>query len=114
LPLQHPIGHETESQIQVPPEQCCPAAHIVAPPQAHTPASHRSARIWSQETQAEPDMPHVFKAGAMQRLAALQHPDGHEVPSQTQPLWVQCCWFSKQAGALPHRQFPAEEQLLAS
>jgi len=46
-------------------------------------------------------------------LAALQHPVGQEIESQTQPLWVQCWLFSRQAGALPQRQFPAAEQLFA-
>ncbi len=59
-------------------------------------------------------LPQLFSPGLMHRLVELQQPEGHETESQTHPLERQRCSPRMQAGALPQRQFPVDEQLFAS
>jgi hypothetical protein len=119
-PLQHPPGHEVASQTHVPPEQRCPEAHgmVQAPQllmsvcslthvllhkdhpngQAHVPLW----QVWPpvQTTHVAPAVPHVESAWLSHRLASLQQPLGHEVPSQAHAPREQYC---PEAHVLPQR-----------
>ena len=71
---QHPVAHEVESQTQLPPEQCRPVAHSVAPPHVQTPDEHPSARVASQDWHTEPLVPHAGPVAGDVHTLPVQHP----------------------------------------
>jgi hypothetical protein len=91
-PEQHPPGQLALVQpLQRPESQVCPAGHI---------------------SQRLPPAPHDAGVSPGEQAPLEQQPSGQEVPSQTQVLPMQR-WPAAQAGAVPHRQSPNDEQLSA-
>ncbi|MDP3238004.1 MAG: hypothetical protein Q8N26_34755 [Myxococcales bacterium] len=104
LPLQHPDGHEVESQTQVPDAQRWPAPQGEFVPHLQAPEVHRSA-LAPQLVQAAPEAPHWVAVVLVTQLAPLQQPEGHDVASQTHRP-PRHRWPAPHAGPLPHRQAP--------
>ena len=110
--VQQPVGQEVESQMHVPPRQCCPGMQVEREPQLQTPAAEQlSVSSGTQVAQAPPLIPHVPTEEGLQ-TPLLQQPSGQLVPSQTHAP-ARHSWCSPQAGSEPHWQLPSAEQLLA-
>jgi hypothetical protein len=103
-PLQHPVGHDDESQTHAPDTQRCPDAHAGPAPQRQLPPLHESA-VAEQLTQAAPDAPHRAVEGGETQVVPLQQPEGQLVPSQMQTPLEQR-WPTPHALPLPHRHCP--------
>lgn len=86
FPEQQPLGHEVGVHWQVPPTHCCPDAQIPPSPQAQAPFAQRLARMASQGTQLEPEIPQLVNEGVVHCRLLLQHPLGQDVGLHTQPL----------------------------
>lgn len=86
-PAQQPVLHDDESHTHVPPTHRVPAPQAAPAPQPHPPvvALHWSASLPSHATHIEPFDPHVDAVGCVQTVP-LQHPFGHEVALQPQPV----------------------------
>ena len=88
LPLQQPSEHEVESHTQVVPLQRCPGAQLAPLPHWQLPFVHAFARTGSHAMQVAPAVAQVPVDCALQ-VEPVQHPEGHEVESQTQALLTQ-------------------------
>ena len=110
LPEQQPAEHERLSQVQVPPTQCCPAAHPGPVPHWQLPAEHRSEST-PQLTHAVPANPHLDREAVM-HLFAAQQPAGHDMSSHWQAPARQR-WPAEQGGPAPQAQSPESAQLSA-
>lgn len=78
---QHPLGHEMSSHTQRPTSHRCPGLHGDPSPQAHSPATHESARIASQGRHSSAADPHALMLPGLQ-TAPAQQPSGQLVGSQ--------------------------------
>jgi hypothetical protein len=106
---QQPAAHEVAPHTQAPAEQRWPFSQAGSPPQAQVPAAEQpSATAGSQETHAAPSVPQLV-ADAARQLFPEQHPEGHEVASQTQAPPEQR-WPGPHAAAPPQAHDPVEEQ----
>ncbi len=112
LPLQHPLGQLVGSQTQPPATHRCPAAHTVpAVPHAQEPAAHRSV-VGGQTAHIAPPDPHAEAEVDVVHVVPLQHPDAHDVESQTHaPAKHRCP--APQLGLVPHRHDPSAEHASA-
>jgi hypothetical protein len=101
--VQHPMGHDDASQMQLPDAQRMPAEHAAEVPQRQVPVapSHESAVVEEQVWQACPPMPHALGEAGLQVWPLKQHPFGHEAASQTQLPPTQLL-PAAQAGLAPH------------
>jgi hypothetical protein len=82
VPLQQPTGHETPSQMQLPPTQRWPIAHCAAPPQRQVPLDEQlSANSGMHSWQIAPPVPQVAALEVAQ-VAPVQQPLGHEAALQ--------------------------------
>lgn len=110
--VQQPLGQEVESQMHVPPRQCCCGMQAEWEPQLQNPAAEQlSVRSGSQTSQVTPSIPHAPTEEGLQ-TPLLQQPSGQLMPSQTQAP-ARHSWCSAQAGSVPHWQLPSAEQLSA-
>ena len=108
-PSQHPVVHELASHPQRPDTQRWPGRQAAPAPQPHAPAAeHASASEASHVTQLAPAMPHVAVERSRQ-LAPSQHPDGHDVSSQTQSPTTHR-WPPTHASPSPQTHVPSSAQ----
>jgi len=120
-PEQQPFGHETASQMQLPPTQRLPVPHAGWVPQLQVPAAEQlSARAMSHDTQAAPFVPQATSDGMLQ-FGPEQHPSGHDVAVQLlqTPLaqapfppqsWHKAPPLPHAAESVPVRHTPSAEQ----
>lgn len=99
----------TEGALQVAPEQH-PPGQLAAVQPLQRPASQVCPA--GQVSQRLPPAPHDASESPARQAPSEQQPSGQDVPSQTQVLPMQRC-PAAQAGAVPHRQSPIDEQLSA-
>jgi hypothetical protein len=112
FPAQHPVGQERESQTQVPFRHRCPATHSACLPHTHPPVEeHPSDARGSHVPHVAPGAAQLFGVNGVHR-SPLQHPDGHDVASQTQTPCEQCS-PGLQGGPEPHRHSPVAEHASA-
>ncbi len=105
-PSQQPDVQEVASQAQRPELQCWPGRHAGPIPHPHAPlAEHASLSEGSHATQLAPATPQVVMA-RRRHVAPSQHPEGHDVASQTQSPTTQRC-PALHADASPHAQAPS-------
>jgi hypothetical protein len=79
------------------------AAPVV--PHLQAPPAHVSARFGSHGTQVPPSNPQPVGDGGTEHAPLEQHPDGHDVESQTQVPAEQCC-PDVHGDEVPHLQAP--------
>ena len=104
-----PVPHVVSIRgLHVTPEQH-PFGQVALVQLLHRPPAHDSPD--GQASHAFPPAPHELDTSpARHAPAVLQQPLGHEAASQTQVLPTQR-WPTVQAGPVPHRQAPLDEQL---
>jgi hypothetical protein len=108
---QHPLGHDVESQMQLPWEQCWPGLHAGAPLHVHCPDAEHPSPLVPQGVQVPPLTPHAVDDGDTHALFE-QQPAAQDVALHTQaPLMHSRP--SPQAAPVPQAQVPAAEQLSA-
>lgn len=108
---QQPLGHDVLSQTQVLATQRCPGVQLAPLPHRQTPLAEQLSERASQTTQLAPAVPQVATE-RVEQITPLQHPPGHDVPSQTQrPLSQR--WPPAHAADEPHAQVPSAAQRFA-
>lgn len=115
VPEQHPVGQEVPSQTQLPPLQRCPVAQTPpVGPHTHCPlVVQRSVTVEPHGKHAAPPVPQFARVGGETHWLLMQHPDGHEVESQTHFPPAHRCPVP-QGAWLPQTQSPAPEQVSAA
>lgn len=112
VPAQHPLRHESASQMHAPLTHRWPLAQAAPAPHEHAPVDEQpSATAGSQVMHAAPAEPQRASERDTQ-VAPSQHPPGHEAALQTHLPPTQRCAVL-QAGAEPQEQVPVAEQLSA-
>lgn len=107
LPLQQPLGQLVASHTQLPPEQRCPAAQALPPPQVQLPLVHASAVVASQVVQLPPPgVPHAPREKLVTQLDPLQQPLAQLDESHTHIPPAQC-WPAAHGTPVPHLHWPA-------
>jgi hypothetical protein len=105
LPVQQPVGHEFESQTQLPPMHSCPAEHALPAPHRQAPAGEQlSEYVLSHATHALPSVPQLPMTGARHVLPE-QHPVGHDVELHTHAPLEQI-WPAAHGPLVPHMHDP--------
>jgi hypothetical protein len=82
LPAQQPDAQLVESHTQVPLRHRWPGAQAALPPHRHAPDTHESETPL-HTLQAPPPPPHAAGPVPAWQTPLRQHPEGHEVASQT-------------------------------
>jgi hypothetical protein len=100
---QQPFGHDVPLQTHAPPEQICPGWHCASPLQVHAPPVHPSA-VAPHAVHLPPPVPQVDVFSGSQTLP-LQHPEGHDLASQTHPPFTHSC-PGPHAAPAPHEHDP--------
>lgn len=86
FPAQHPPGHEVALQMQAPPEQTCPVAHTVPPPQVQLPPEEQPSAFAPHVVHVPPPAPHSLGDVDVTHCEPLQQPFGQVVPLQLAQL----------------------------
>jgi len=105
---QQPLGHDVLSQTQVLATQRCPGAQVAPVPHRQTPVAEQLSERASHATQLAPAVPQAA-TDRVEQIAPLQHPPGHDVPSQTHSPLAQR-WPPAHVADEPHAHVPSLAQ----
>jgi hypothetical protein len=117
LPLQQPVGQDVGLHWHEPPTHCWPVEHWGPEPHSQSPlAPQVSEVVASQTLHAFPEAPHAESESVVVQVPLVppaQHPDGHDLTSQTHVPDEQICPGS-QGGLPPQAHAPVAVQVSAT